>query len=341
MKSEFKQVIRNIVFFLVILVLTYIFIFSKIEITEIFENLKGSNLALILIAIFLASNNIVFEAINLKRNFNLLGDKVPFKACLKYAIIGFFFSSITPAATGGQPMQIYSMKKDKIKISHGISALFTPYIFYMITAVLLSIIGFFVNYSYISEIKFFKYLIYIGVLANSIITFIVIMAMFAKNVSKKGLKFIISIIEKISPKKAKELNKKMSQQLDEYHKSARFIISHKWESFKTFIIAFFQVVSIHSVPFFIIWALGFHEYSYIKMVLLQAVVFISVSAIPLPGTIGVSETGFAIMYKALVPIKIVEAAMVLSRATSFYLFVIITGIVLMVLLLKSKLKQRK
>ena len=77
------------------------------------------------------------------------------------------------------------------------------------------------------------------------------------------------------------------------------------------------------------------------MVLLQAVVFISVSAIPLPGTIGVSETGFAIMYKALVPIKIVEAAMVLSRATSFYLFVIITGIVLMVLLLKSKLKQRK
>ena len=37
---------------------------------------------------------------------------------VKYSLIGFFFSGITPAASGGQPMQVYYMHKDKIPAAH-------------------------------------------------------------------------------------------------------------------------------------------------------------------------------------------------------------------------------
>ena len=341
MKTDSKGMLKNGIFFILILILTYIFIFSKINIKELLESLKNTNLLLILIAFILASNNITFEAINLKRNFKLLGDNVKFKTCLKYAIIGFFFSSITPATTGGQPMQIYTMSKDKIKISHGVPALFAPYICYMIIAVSLSIIGFIANYNYISGIRFFKYLVYIGLLANSLITIFVIIAMFAKKLSHKFLKFIISIIEKFDDSKAKVVNQKLLNQLDEYHKSANFIISHKFATLKTFLISFLQIVSIHSVAYFIFWALDYHEYSYLQMLLLQSVVFISVSAIPLPGTVGVSETGFAVMYNMLFPVTVVETSMLLSRGVSFYLLVIITGITLAIISLKNKVKKLK
>ena len=36
--------------------------------------------------------------------------------CLLISSVGFFFSCVTPSATGGQPMQIYFMKKEKIPI---------------------------------------------------------------------------------------------------------------------------------------------------------------------------------------------------------------------------------
>ena len=37
--------------------------------------------------------------------------KAPLVNCIRYSFVGFFFSCITPSATGGQPAQIYYMKK--------------------------------------------------------------------------------------------------------------------------------------------------------------------------------------------------------------------------------------
>lgn len=335
MKPGTKKMMKNIIFFIAVLVLTYLVIFSKINLKEIFESLKNSSLIFVFIAIICAANNIFFEAINLKRNFRILGDKVKFLACLKYATIGFFYSSITPAATGGQPMQLYAMTKDKLKLAHGVSALFMPYICYMISAVSLAVFGLIYNYNYIKEISFFKYLIYIGLIANGTITAFVMLAIFAKKTSYSVLNFVVSIIQVFSKAKALKFQKKVSEQINEWSKSSKKIISHKFATLKTFLISFLQVVSIHSVPYFIFYALGYQTYTYFEMVLLQAVIFISVSAIPLPGTIGVSETGFAIMYKRLFPVTIVETTMVLSRGVSFYLLVIISGVALLIVRLKK------
>ena len=94
------------------------------------------------------------------------------------------------------------------------------------------------------------------------------------------------------------------------------------------------------MSYFIFRALGFYNYQYLEILMLQSVIFISVSAIPLPGTVGVSETGFAIMYKHLFPLEIVETAMILTRIASFYLLVIITGIIIMIISLKKKSKKK-
>ncbi len=341
MKSETKKMIRNFLFFVIVIVLTYTVIFSKLDMVKILDAVRDSKIIFLVIALILASNNITCEAVNLKRNFKLLGDQVRFRTCLKYSTIGFFFSSITPASTGGQPMQLISMNKDGISYSHGASALFMSYLAYMLTTVTLAIVGFVINYNYISEISFFKYLIYIGLIANSFLTLVVILAMFAPRIAQKGVNLLVFIVNRFSHAKAKKLKKSLSYQLSEYNKSSKFILSHKWATFKTFLVSMTQVISIHSVAYFVYAALGYQGYSYIDMLLLQSVVFITVSAIPLPGTVGVSETGFAIMYKRLFPTHIVETSMLLSRGLSFYLLVIISGIVISVIGIRKKMKQRK
>lgn len=46
-----------------------------------------------------------------------LGINEAFTHCCLYSFVGFFFSLITPSATGGQPVQLYVMKKDGLPLT--------------------------------------------------------------------------------------------------------------------------------------------------------------------------------------------------------------------------------
>ena len=48
-----------------------------------------------------------------------LGCAQPFRRCAYYSCTGFFFSTITPSATGGQPAQILAMGRDGVPTASG------------------------------------------------------------------------------------------------------------------------------------------------------------------------------------------------------------------------------
>ena len=47
-----------------------------------------------------------------------LGYRTTLRRCLGYSFVGFYFSAVTPSATGGQPAQIYCMTKDGVSAAH-------------------------------------------------------------------------------------------------------------------------------------------------------------------------------------------------------------------------------
>ena len=80
---------------------------------------------------------ILQKRINLRKVLVSFGYRVSFKEAMKYAYIGYFFSSVTPSATGGQPLQLYAMSKDKIHVAHGTMALLTELTSFQIAAFLM------------------------------------------------------------------------------------------------------------------------------------------------------------------------------------------------------------
>ena len=46
------------------------------------------------------------------RLLRLSGNDATLPGCIQYSFIGYFYSDITPSATGGQPAQLYEMCKD-------------------------------------------------------------------------------------------------------------------------------------------------------------------------------------------------------------------------------------
>ena len=160
--------------------------------------------------------------------------------------------------------------------------------------------------------------------------------MFSQKLSHKLLNLVCKIIRKINEEKAKFFKEKMEIQLKEYHGTAKFVLQNKKALVKTFFTNFIQLIGYHSTAFFIFTALGTKGLNFIKITSLQSFLYLSVSILPLPGTIGVNETGFTLLYKHLIPQYIVDSAMLLTRGISFYLYVIITGIILLILALRKK-----
>ena len=56
--------------------------------------------------------------------------------------------------------------------------------------------------------------------------------------------------------------------------------------------AFLQLLAFYSIPYFIYQSLGLSGFHWLTITSIQAVLYISVSALPLPGAVGVTEGGF-------------------------------------------------
>lgn len=327
-KNNLKRIIKNSSFFVILIILTYYFIFRKIDRKGLQDALSNTNLWFILMAAIMAFGYIFFEAVNHYRNLRILNYDIDLKKALKYSIVGFFFSAITPAATGGQPVQIYYMHKDNISYTHATIAILIQSFAYLSTMIILGIIGYIVNYRYISSLGFIEYFFFIGVLVNGVITILSLVAMFSQNLSHKIVDFIYKIINKFNEDKANNFKEKIEIQLKEYHDSAKFLLNNKKVLFNIFLTTFAQLITYHSVAYFVFLALGVPHLNYFKITFLQSVLYLSVSILPLPGTVGVNETGFSILYSPIIATTITDSAMLLTRGISFYLIVIITGVIL-------------
>ena len=99
---------------------------------------------------------------------------------------------------------------------------------------------------------------------------------------------------------------------------------------------FLQIVLYHSIPFFVYKSFGLNEYNVFQLFAMQAVLYTTVSGLPLPGAIGISETVFLGIYSKAFENGLLQSAMLLNRGISFYIFVIISLTVVIINIMKNK-----
>ena len=82
------------------------------------------------------------------------------------------------------------------------------------------------------------------------------------------------------------------------------------------------------------------EYNMFEIVTMQSVLYATVSGIPSPGAVGVSEGGFLEIFKVVFPKTIINGAMLLSRGINFYLFVIVSAIIVIINIIRQKREDK-
>lgn len=333
--------IFNIPLFIFVIFLTFYFVLRNNDMNQIMNYIRSVDIRYILIGFLIMFLFVFCEGFNLYRILKSLNHNIRIIDTIKYALVGFFFSSITPSSSGGQPLQLYFMNKDKLPISDCLVALIIQLFSFQVICSLLAIIGVLLNFNKLIGMGNLKYLLFIGFIVNIIIVTSLFIILFSKKLAIKVLNFIHKILNKFHFKGAQSFYDKALDEMKNYHRSALFLKQHKGIIYRTFLVSFIQLFFYQSIPYFVYKSFGLGTYSIIDFVFMQAVLYVGVAFLPFPGAMGVSEGSFVILFKMFFPASILSSAMLISRGISFYLFVIIVGILLLIFILFSKYKQYK
>lgn len=340
-KQTLKKVFINAIIFIGLILLTFYIIFKDNSIGDILSVIKMVDVKYLLVGCLCMFCFMLCEATNIGRILNLFGCNVGIFKSIKYALVGFFFSSVTPSASGGQPMQVYFMHKDDIDLSHSTLTLLIELASFQFIGVSLALVGFILSFDIINSIQSsIKYLMMIGVALNVAILIILLLTIFSKRIIGRLVNLLIWILNKFKYSKVDTVKEKLNEQITEYKKCAVFFKENKFVAVKILLTTLIQLCAFHSIPYFVYLSFGFNAYPIWTVLAMQAVLYICVSALPLPGAVGVSESGFLILFKSLFPVNVLSSAMLLSRSISFYLFVLISGILVSFIILKLNTNKK-
>ena len=332
-----KKYLRNLILFMLIILLTFYIILKDQSITKIIEVLSSIDLKYILIAIICMLIYLICEAINIGRTLKVLGAKSTFYKNIKYARIGFFFSSVTPAASGGQPMQIYYMNKDKLSVANSTLSLLINLTSMQIVTISIAIISLFFNYEYMNSILIGLFVL--GIFLNSTALGLLLVSVFSKRMTKGLINIAIKILEFFKIKNIEDKKNKLENELNKYQSSATYIKSNIKVIVKILITTYIQFLIYYSISYWVYRSFGLKEYNILQIISMQSVLFATVSGIPSPGAVGVSEGGFLEIFRNVYSESILHEAMLLNRGVNFYLFVIISSVIVMLYTVRDKVEK--
>lgn len=332
--KKIKKTILNIIIFILLIILTFNLVFSDQDVSQIIEIAMSVKKEFILIAVLAMCIYIVCESINIRRILKELGENIKFLTAIKYTLIGFFFSSITPAASGGQPMEIYYMHKDNISVANSTLALLMNLCSFQIISLTLGIISAIIHFDVLKSGLIWLFIL--GILLNSSALALLVIGIFSKRLSEGLIKFAVKVLKFFRIRNIEGKQERLEKELTAYQTSAIYIKEHKMLMIKSVLTTLVQLLVFYTVPYWVYLAFGFSSYNIWQILTLQAVLYATVSGIPSPGAVGVTEGGFLGIFRNVFPSTVISSAMLLSRGVNFYILIIISAIVVIINTFRKK-----
>lgn len=337
-KKKTTKYLRNFILFILIIIVTFYIVLKDQSITDILNVFANIDHKYIIVAILAMCLYFVCEGYNIGRILKTLGEKSHFFRNIKYSLIGFFFSAVTPAASGGQPMQVYYMHKDKISVANATLTLLIGLISVQIVTISIALVSLIFNYTYLTDVM--RWFFAIGMIFNGSALALLLIGVFSRRATKAIINFVVKILKFFKVKNIEKKEEKLIKELRKYQVGARYIKLNKIVMIKTIALTYVQYLLFYSISFWVYKALGLSGQNIFQILSIQAVLYGSTSAIPSPGAVGVSEGGFIEIYKTIYSEGMIKGAMLLNRGVNFYLFVIISSVIVMIYTIKDKKEEK-
>lgn len=337
-----KKAIGNAVFLFAVFALTVYGVFHGEDMGAMVQAIRQADVRFLVpgvcfVLFFIWGESIIIWY--MMRSFRIILRK---RICFLFSSVGFFFSCITPSATGGQPMQIYYMKKENIPIPVATVILMVVTITYKLVLVVIGVgillFGQGFLHRYLEEVL---PVYYAGLLLNvfcvSFMTVLVFHPVLAQKIILTGMDWL----EKLHLLRKKQSRRdRFVASMDIYRETAAYLKEHKRVIVWVIAITFVQRLVLFAVTWMVYLAFRLGGVPAWDIILLQGVISVSVDMLPLPGGMGISETLFLKIFHAVfAPVTL--PAMVLSRGLSYYSQLLISALFTVVAQLYYTVRAQK
>lgn len=341
--KKYKKILIDAILFFVIIGLTLYGVFHGEDLSGLKDAIKESNILWLIPAVPLVLFFIAGESIVIWHMLDCYGIYVKERFCFLFSAVGFFFSCVTPSATGGQPMQIYFMKKEDIPIPIATVILLVVTITYKFVLVVVGIGLWLFAGGFLAEyVAEARWVFYLGILLNVGCVILMCVVVFHPSFAKKTLILGAKLLERIHILKHKEERlDKIERSMNHYHEAAEFMSSHWGMIARVFVITVVQRFAMFAVTYFVYRAFSLNSMIFFEVMFLQAVISVSVDMLPLPGGMGISEGLFMVIFKKVFGEALLIPGLILSRGLGYYSELFLSAIFTLVAVVVFQVREHK
>lgn len=286
--------------------------------------------------------HVLLEGLIMRIFFHFQSVRISWASCNLVGLIGMYYSSITPAATGGQPMQAFAFKRRGVPSGIGYSALAVKFFCWQCALLLTGAVLWIAFGSFIYQLLGKGvWLVALGFFFNSLMVFLVILLAISRNLVRAIIIFFVNIGYRVRLVKDKvKTSSRMDAALNDFHSSVDILTQHPGQFLVLFGFSLVQVAVLMSVIYCIYRGFSLQNHSYAQVLAVQLLLYITASFTPLPGASGAQEGGFYLFFKSFFPDSLIFAALLIWRFVTYYLFIII-GFLAVLADQTFKMRQRR
>jgi len=254
--------------------------------------------------------------------------RISLAEALRFALVGQYYSLITPLASGGQPAQIYSMvAKGPFTVVQASSLLAGKFVIYQASVGLYSLIVILMESPYWKEsLGVNAGLVALGLGLNFVVLGVIFLLAYNRFLLEKILTGGLMIINRLG------LGRKIPKEnfirgVEAFSSHVREITEDGYLLLQVLPATFLQLSVYFSVTYFACRAWGVQSIHYGQIVALQSLLYMAYHFIPTPGNAGVAEGGFFIFFKLILPPDRVLPVLLLWRFLIYYVNLLVSGLV--------------
>lgn len=261
-----------------------------------------------------------------------LGCGQPFRRCVYYSCTGFFFSTITPSAAGGQPAQVCAMGRDGVPAAAGALDMLLVTIGYSTAVMGSGVIALVTNRGFIRQLGGqVGLLLGVGLAGGVVMDAAMLLFLFLPGPARRLLYGCIALAVKVRPSLDRAaLESRADALIAEYSRGSRLIRRAPDLLARVLGLSALQLVCCYGMPYVVYRAFGLSGYSLGQVLALQTLCSIAVGYLPLPGSAGAAENVFLRGFLLIFGRSLVAPAMILSRTLSCYLVLAVVSTILAV-----------
>ena len=244
---------------------------------------------------------------------------------LHVTLLGMFYSNVTPAATGGQPMQVFAFKNRGVPVGVSSSSLAVKFFCFQFALLSGGAVLWLTQQPGVNAcVGDAKWMIFAGFAINGLSVAVVLLLAINRNIVRAIIIFLLKLGQKL--RLIKDLARSSSRAdaaLEDFSASVDMLVHHPLQILFLLILSWIQLTLLMSASYCVYRALHMQGHSPVLLMTLQWLLFIAASFTPLPGASGAQEGGFYLFYESIFPRNLQFPALLLWRAVTYSMALII------------------